>query len=63
MADAIRSGIFNDLGSGSNVDLTAILTDGSVKVMRNFDKPNPKPAMNLDYSYKRGTTGAVAGES
>ena len=57
MADAIRAGIFNDLGSGSNVDLTAILLDGSVKVMRNFDKPNPKPPLNLDYSYKRGTTG------
>ena len=57
VADAIRAGIFNDLGSGSNVDLTAILLDGSVKVMRNFDKPNPKPPLNLDYSYKRGTTG------
>lgn len=60
MADAIRSGIFNDLGSGSNVDLTAILKDGTVKVMRNFDKANPKPELHLDYSYKRGTTGTLA---
>jgi hypothetical protein len=61
VADAIRAGIFNDLGSGSNVDLTAILRDGTVNVMRNYDKPNPKPAMQLDYTYKRGTTGMPAG--
>ena len=47
--------------SGSNVDLTAILLDGTVKIMRNFDMPNPKPAMNLDYSFKRGTTGPWRG--
>jgi 20S proteasome subunit beta 2 len=62
VADAIRAGIFNDLGSGSNVDLTAILVDGTVKVMRNFDKPNPKPPMNLDYSYKPGTTAVLTRE-
>lgn len=37
--DAIRAGIFNDLGSGSNVDVTVIRADG-VTVMRNFETPN-----------------------
>lgn len=36
---AIRAGIFNDLGSGSNVDLTIIRKD-SVEVLRNYEKPN-----------------------
>ena len=29
--DAIRAGIFNDLGSGSNVDVTVIRTGGEVQ--------------------------------
>ena len=58
VADAIRAGIFNDLGSGSNVDLTAIMLDGRVEIMRNYDKPNPKPPIHLDYTFPRGATGA-----
>jgi len=38
--DAIRAGIFNDLGSGSNVDITIIRSDGEVTTMRNFERPN-----------------------
>lgn len=38
---AIKSGIFNDLGSGSNVDLCVITKDG-VDYLRNHEKPNPK---------------------
>mmetsp|Transcript_2021 Transcript_2021/g.3058 ORF Transcript_2021/g.3058 Transcript_2021/m.3058 type:complete len:297 (-) Transcript_2021:92-982(-) len=39
VAKAIRSGIFNDLGSGSNVDLRVIRKDGTVE-FRNCETPN-----------------------
>lgn len=44
MTKAIRGGIFNDLGSGSNVDLR-IIKKGENEVFqtvgyRNYDKPN-----------------------
>ncbi len=45
---AILAGIFNDLGSGSNVDLTVITKDG-VEPYRNMDMANPRP-----YRYQRG---------
>lgn len=35
--DAIRAGIFNDLGSGSNVDITVIRRDGSVGKHRTYE--------------------------
>jgi len=37
---AILAGIFNDLGSGSNVDITVIRNDGTVSNNRNVLKPN-----------------------
>lgn len=37
---AILAGVFNDLGSGSNVDITIIRTDGTVDIRRNTVKPN-----------------------
>jgi 20S proteasome subunit beta 2 len=37
---AILAGIFNDLGSGSNVDVCVIRTDGSVKMDRGAVQPN-----------------------
>ena len=54
VADAVRAGIFNDLGSGSNVDITVLRTPPApgapvpagaaakplVTIMRGFDKPN-----------------------
>ncbi len=54
--DAIAAGIFNDLGSGSNVDL-CIIRKGSTEYLRNYELSNQKGKRNLDYSYKRGTTG------
>ena len=35
--DAIRAGIFNDLGSGSNVDVTVIRKDGKATTMRTYE--------------------------
>lgn len=38
VARAIRSGIFNDLGSGSNVDVCVILKD-KTEMLRNYEMP------------------------
>ena len=35
--DAIRAGIFNDLGSGSNVDITVIRRSGDVSRFRTYE--------------------------
>ena len=40
VSEAIQAGIFNDLGSGSNVDTCVIRTDGSVTMGRNDIMPN-----------------------
>ena len=39
--DAIAAGIFNDLGSGSNVDLCVIMKD-KVEFLRPYDEANLK---------------------
>ncbi|EDV28073.1 uncharacterized protein TRIADDRAFT_21588 [Trichoplax adhaerens] len=54
--DAIAAGIFNDLGSGSNVDLCVITKDGT-DYIRPFDEANIKGVRQGKYRYKRGTTG------
>ena len=56
VARAIRSGIFNDLGSGSNVDL-CILTKGGKEYLRNYQKPNERTYVRQKgYAFERGTT-------
>lgn len=39
--DAVAAGIFNDLGSGSNVDV-CVIRKGSVDYLRPFDEANIK---------------------
>eukprot|EP01117_Protostelium_nocturnum_P013120 TRINITY_DN4877_c0_g1_i2.p1 TRINITY_DN4877_c0_g1~~TRINITY_DN4877_c0_g1_i2.p1 ORF type:complete len:261 (-),score=63.17 TRINITY_DN4877_c0_g1_i2:203-985(-) len=51
---AIRAGIFNDLGSGSNVDITVITKDG-VEIRRGHARPNPR-AFSRTYNFPAGTT-------
>lgn len=41
MRDAIAAGIFNDLGSGSNIDL-CVITKGKVDYLRPHDEANKK---------------------
>jgi len=53
--DAIAGGIFNDLGSGSNVDLCTITKDGAT-YLRPYDVANVKGQRRGKYEYKRGTT-------
>lgn len=45
VCDAILAGIFNDLGSGSNVDV-CVITKGNIEFMRNHLTPNPKTFVN-----------------
>ncbi|XP_076648571.1 proteasome beta2 subunit [Halictus rubicundus] len=55
VADAIRAGVFNDLASGSNVDL-CVIRKGSVEYLRPYDVANVKGERSISYRYKRGTT-------
>ncbi|KAG6279780.1 proteasome core particle subunit beta 2 [Claviceps purpurea] len=57
-SEAILSGIFNDLGSGSNVDV-AIITKDKTTLKRNFIKPNEKSAKLQSYLYPKGTTAVL----
>jgi 20S proteasome subunit beta 2 len=38
VARAIRAGVFNDLGSGSNVDVSVITKNGT-ETLRNYETP------------------------
>lgn len=55
VADAIRSGIFNDLGSGSNVDL-CVITKDKTEMLRPYHVANVKSVIHGNYLFKRGTT-------
>merc|ERR1712187_1038175 len=41
VAKAVRAGIFNDLGSGGNVDVCVITKEGGT-IFRNMEKPNER---------------------
>ena len=52
---AISSGIFNDLGSGSNVD-ACIITKDHTEMLRNYRRPNERATKENTYKFRRGTT-------
>ena len=56
--DAISAGIFNDLGSGSNVDL-CVITKDTTQTLRNYAMPNQRPPKEFSYRFRPGTTGSV----
>lgn len=56
--DAILAGIFNDLGSGSNVDI-AIIEKEKTHFFRNYVKPNERTSKQQSYKFKKGTTAIV----
>lgn len=56
--DAIAAGIFNDLGSGSNVDL-CIITKDHVEHIRPYDMANVKGQRQGKYRYPKGTTATL----
>ncbi|KAK9119902.1 hypothetical protein Scep_017995 [Stephania cephalantha] len=56
VAEAICSGIFNDLGSGSNVDV-CVITKGHKEYLRNYQLPNPRTYVSSrGYSFAKGQT-------
>jgi len=57
-SDAILAGIFNDLGSGSNVDV-AVITEEKTTLMRNFIQPNQRAPKQRNYKFAKGTTAVL----
>jgi len=57
--DAIASGIFNDMGSGSNVDLCVIKANDEVEYLRGYDEANVKGERKKSYKYAAGTTSVL----
>jgi len=56
VCQAICSGIFNDLGSGSNVDV-CVITKGQREYLRNYELPNPRTYVSSKgYSFAKGHT-------
>ena len=55
-SDAIKAGIFNDLGSGSNVDVCVIEKGKPTQLLRNYIKPNERVAKERNYKFAKGTT-------
>jgi 20S proteasome subunit beta 2 len=55
-AQAIEAGIWNDLGSGSNVDVCVIEQDKPTELLRNYITPNQRVSKERDYKFKVGTT-------
>lgn len=56
--DAIAAGIFNDLGSGSNVDL-CVITKTDVQYLRTYEEANVKGQRQGKYQFKRATTAVL----
>lgn len=56
--DAIAAGVFNDLGSGSNIDITVITKTG-VDVIRPYEIANVRPERQNAYIFKHGTTAVL----
>ena len=48
--DAILAGIFNDLGSGSNCDITIIRKGGETERIRGYEKPNDVAPIRAQYN-------------
>jgi len=53
---AVSSGIFNDLGSGSNVDLCVIKKKESVNLIRGYDTASTERKFRQEYKFPMGTT-------
>ncbi|XP_054854504.1 proteasome subunit beta type-7 [Eublepharis macularius] len=56
--DAIAAGIYNDLGSGSNIDL-CVISKNKLDFLRPYDMPNKKGERQGRYKCERGTTGIL----
>ncbi|KAH3900312.1 Proteasome subunit beta type-2 [Saccharomycodes ludwigii] len=61
-ADAIEAGIWNDLGSGSNVDVCVMEVGKDAQMLRNYRTPNIREPKEKSYKFPRGTTGVLKTE-
>lgn len=57
-SEAITAGIFNDLGSGSNVDV-CVITPEKATLLRNHIRPNERTKKMRDYRFPKGTTAVL----
>lgn len=57
-SEAVLAGIFNDLGSGSNVDV-CVITEGKTTLMRSYLTPNERGRKERGYKFERGTTAVL----
>lgn len=57
-SEAIQAGIFNDLGSGSNVDV-CVITPEKATLLRNHITPNVREKKMRDYRFPKGTTAVL----
>ena len=57
-SEAIQAGIFNDLGSGSNVDV-AVITNEKTTLKRAFVLPNERSEKTQSYAFPKGTTAVL----
>lgn len=55
-SEAIKAGIFNDLGSGSNVDVCVVHKEKPTQLLRNYIKPNERGQKERSYRFAKGTT-------
>ena len=58
-SSAIQAGIFNDLGSGSNVDVCVIEADKPTQILRNYIRPNERVKKERNYKFAKGTTAVL----
>lgn len=59
--DAIAAGVFNDLGSGSNIDLCIITKEG-VEYIRPYDQANVKGVKQGKYVFPKGSTAVLSSQ-
>jgi 20S proteasome subunit beta 2 len=57
-SNAILAGIFNDLGSGSNVDV-CVITSEKATLLRNYITPNVREKKLRNYKFPIGTTAVL----
>lgn len=61
VGEAIQAGIFNDLGSGSSVDMVVISRSEGTQVFRNVIKPNERSQKTQKYNnYPSGTATIIS---
>ncbi|KAF2399917.1 N-terminal nucleophile aminohydrolase [Trichodelitschia bisporula] len=58
-SEAILAGIFNDLGSGSNVDV-CVITPEKATLLRNYIQPNQREPKMRNYRFEKGTTAVLS---